>query len=213
MSKIKVLVIDDHPLVCLGVSALLSNHPSIECIHIAHNINKGIEANQTYYPELILLDVVFPDQSGLDFISILLKRRKPPKVIVFSAYENEYLVNKALDLGANGYLLKDSLPDELQSAITKVCLGEFYLSRIIGEKIALHSKGKIGNIQLASLTSRQLHLLQLVAAGHEVKDICEIVKKGERNIQGQIAMLRGLLGAKNNVELARIAIKNKLSII
>jgi len=163
-NKIRVLVVDDHPVVRQGVIANVK--PQRDMIVVAE-AGDGLEALaliKQHSPDVVLLDLRMPAMDGLDVIAAVNNARLTSKVIIMTTFESEEDVHRSIKAGARGYLLKDSTQDEILDAIRRVSLGETYLPARILQKVA-------EGLRKPELSPREIEVLQCVAAGKSNKEI------------------------------------------
>ena len=163
----KVLLIEDHPIVRAGCRRLLAERPDVTVIE-AETAAAGLAAVEAHAPDLIILDLNLPDARGLDVLKTLRARPSPPRVIVFSMYEEPAFVSTALDSGAAAYVSKNDDPDALLEAMDAVLAGQTYLSRALAQKLALARLSGAPANPLEGLSERERDLVNLLATGQSL---------------------------------------------
>jgi DNA-binding NarL/FixJ family response regulator len=205
---IKLLIIDDHPIVHDGVAAILRSEPDIRIVGSASTIAEAMARIAASAPDVALLDVRLPDEDGLDGIATILAAHPRLRVIMFTAYDAEEYVYAAIKAGAKGYVVKGSPGQELVRAIRQVHAGDSYLSPAIGATLArqVASPRRTGGL----LSPRELAVLRLVAAGQSNQQIAESLGITERTIKFHVTAIFNKLGADNRAQAVALAAKRGL---
>ena len=200
---IKLLIIDDHPIVHDGVAAILRAEKDIEIVGSGGTVAQGLSAMRSVTPDVVLLDVRMPDEDGLDGIQRILEAHPKVRIVMFTAYDAEEYVFAAIKAGAKGYVLKGSPGQELVRAIRQVHGGDSYLSPAIGATLArqvAHPRRSGG-----LLSSRELAVLRLVAAGQSNPQIAESLGISERTVKFHVTAIFNKLGADNRAQAVALA--------
>jgi DNA-binding NarL/FixJ family response regulator len=178
MSKIKVLIADDHALVREGITAFLKTCDDIEVIAEASDGIEAIEKAHRLHPDIIVMDINMPKLGGYE-ATIEIKKTNPEiKILVLTQYDDKEYVNRLLKAGVSGYILKRAAGTELISALRAVSRGEFYLCPVVAPYIIESYVGKkIISVDdpYEKLTDREKQVLKLIAEGHTHKEIAEIL--------------------------------------
>ena len=197
---IKLLIIEDHPLVVEGLRNLIESHDNFSLCGVAVNADEALLLLKNCVPDVILLDIMLPGMTGLELIDILRKNYPTSRVLVISTYSQRYYVEAMLEKGAKGYLLKNAGNDEIIEAITSVYYDEVYLSR----EIALNQRKNAG--QQVSLSRREIEVLKLVANGLTNKEIAEKLFISPLTVDSHRKNLIAKLEARNTASLIKIAL-------
>jgi DNA-binding NarL/FixJ family response regulator len=203
---IKVLIVEDHPIVREGVTAVLERERDIEVVGAAESIADGLRVAGRVRPDVVLLDLKLPDAdaSGGDATaSVASFARVTPGIVVFTAHEADDDVFRAIRGGARGYLLKGSPAAEIAQAIRQVHAGESYLSARIAAKLVkgvAQPRGRAG-----VLSARERGVLRLVAAGQSNRQIAKTLAISERTVKFHVTSLFNKLGADNRAQAVAIA--------
>lgn len=208
--SIRILLADDHALVRAGLRALLENMTDVVVVAEASNGREALEVIRSLQPDIALMDIEMPELNGVEATLRLSQDLARTKVIVLSMHEQETYVRNALRAGASGYLLKGSLPTELELAIRAVHRGERYLSpRISGRVIDgyVSEAGPGAADPLERLTSRQREVLQLVAEGHSTKDIAVRLNLSVKTVETHRADIMTRLDIHDVPGLVRLAVR------
>jgi len=200
---IKVLIIDDHPIVHDGVMSILRGEPDIRVIGSAATIAEAIEVTGRETPHVALLDLRLRGEDGLDGLARLLEAHPAVRVVMFTAYDADEYVFAAIKAGARGYVLKGSPGQELVRAIRQVHAGDSYLSPAIGATLAR----QVANPRRGSglLTTRELAVLRLVAAGQSNQQIAVSLGITERTVKFHVTAIFNKLGADNRAQAVALA--------
>ena len=207
----KVMLADDHVLMREGIKHLLEFDGSIEVIEEASNGIECLEKLKDCCPDILLLDINMPDMNGIEVLEEIKKSKNPIKVLMLTVHnEVEYLV-KAIDIGANGYILKDSGSTELKHAINIILNEDSYIqpsllpalnSRLINRDL---DKEKVD-----SLTKRELEILKQVAEGMFNKEIANNLNISERTVKNHISNIFKKIDVSDRTQAAVFAIKNNI---
>ena len=209
---IKIMITDDHSMIREGLKNLLELEGDIEVIAEAENGEECLEKLASgVKPDVLLLDINMPKMNGLEVLKNLKERKLKIKVLVLTVHnETEYLM-KAVDIGINGYVLKDSESSELKKAITAIADGENYIQPSLIP--ALNSKMIEKNedeLKIDSLTKRELQVLKEVAVGKFNRDIAKEMEISERTVKNHISSIFKKLDVTDRTQAAVYAIKNNL---
>ena len=203
---IRVLIVDDHPIVREGVSAVLERERDVEIVGAAATSGEGLRLAEQLRPDVILLDLKLPDGQGADSVAAF--ARATPGIIVFTAHDADEEVFRAIRGGARGYLLKGTPAAELAQAIRQVHAGESYLSPSIAAKLV---QGVADPRRRSGLLSaRERGVLRLVAAGLSNRQIGETLSISERTVKFHVTAIFNKLGADNRAQAVAIAAERGL---
>ena len=201
---IKVLIVDDHALVRMGIRRLLDDVPDIEVVAEAESGEKALILVKTCKPDVVLLDMKMPGIDGWEVTRRLKKSAPEIKVIAVTALNSEPLPTRILQLGAMGYLTKDSGLDEMAAAIRKVAKGDKYLSAEIAQKMAIEDS------PFERLSEREMQVMLMITRGLTVQDIAERLFLSTKTINGYRYRMFEKLDIKNDVELTYLAMKHRI---
>lgn len=206
---IHVLIVDDHALVRMGIRRLLEDAPDISVIGEAENGERALEFIRSNKPDVVLLDMKMPGIDGWEVTRRLHKSYPDIKVIAVTASSTDTLPARILQLGAMGYLTKESGSRDLTSAIRKVYQGEHYLSAEIAQKIALNSLAHQESI-FDVLSEREMQVMLMITRGLTVQTIAERLFLSAKTVNGYRYRIFEKLEIKNDVELTYLAMKHRL---
>lgn len=212
MNPCKIVLADDHNLVRAGLRTLLDALACCQVVGEAANGEALVAQVEALRPDLVLTDITMPGVNGLEATSQIMKRWPLTKVIILTMYEDEEYVTLALSHGAVGYLLKDSAPSELETAIQTVMKGQVYLSPLVSSKlIGTYAQQLRSDKKLEpTLSPRQREVLQLIAQGQSTKDIARLLSLSVKTIETHRSRMMQQLDIHEVTGLVRYAIKNGL---
>ncbi len=205
---IRVLIVDDHALVRMGIRRLLDDLPDIEVVAEAENGETALALVKLHQPDVVLLDMKMPGIDGWEVTRRLKKTSPKVKVIAVTALSTEPLPSRVLQLGAMGYLTKESGPEEMAAAIRKVVKGEKYLSAEIAQKMAISSLGVPNETPFDLLSEREMQVMLMITRGMNVQDIADRLFLSTKTINGYRYRMFEKLGITNDVELTYMAMKH-----
>lgn len=209
--SIKVMLTDDHALMREGIKHLLEFDGSIEVIEEASDGIECLQKLEKIHPDILLLDINMPEMNGIEVLEELKRREDPLKVLILTVHsEVEYLV-KAVDIGANGYILKDSGSSELKQAIDVIMSGESYIQPSLLP--ALNSRlinRDVDQDKLQTLTKRELEILTQVAGGMFNKEIAVNLNISERTVKNHISNIFRKIDVSDRTQAAVFAIRNNI---
>ncbi len=209
MKPIRVLLADDHALVRAGVRSLLQRLPGIEVVAEASDGREAVELAKAHQPQVLVCDIGMAGMNGLEAAARVTKECPHVRVIILSMHSSEEYVSQALTAGAVGYLLKDSVPAELELAIRAVAKGETYLSPAVSKHVVSGYMRRLGGDSnpLEVLTPRQREILQLIAEGKSTKEIAKALKIGVKTAETHRSQLMERLDIHDVAGLVRYAIR------
>jgi two-component system, NarL family, invasion response regulator UvrY len=202
---VKVLIVDDHPVVRAGLCRLLAAEPDVEVRETAD----GREALRLYreqLPTLVILDLNLPGLGGLEVLERLKAADPEAHILILSMHDDDTHVTRALQAGAMGYVTKNADPEELLEAIARVAVGQTYIEREIAEALVFASL-KTSPHPLQDLSSRDLEILRLLAEGRSLSQIADTLGIGYKTAANNCTRIKAKLGAASTAELIRIAIR------
>ncbi len=206
MNPIRILLADDHVLVRAGFRSLLQNFPGLEIIGEASNGHEALQMIAKHRPDIVLMDIAMPRLNGLETTARVNKEKFKTRVIIVSMHANPEYAQRAIAVGAKGYLLKDSMASELELAIRSVARGETYLTPTISNHfLNAYTRGPSAGTKLfGQLTSRQREILSLIVEGYSRKEISQKLNISVKTFDTYRAQLMELLNAHNRAELVRV---------
>jgi DNA-binding NarL/FixJ family response regulator len=203
---IRVLIVDDHPIVREGVTGVLAREPDIEVVGEADTLEEGLRLDGTRQPDVILLDLKLPGATALEGVTSFAGRGRG--IVVFTAHDADDEVFGAIRGGARGYLLKGSPAAEIAEAIRLVHAGESYLSPRIAAKLVKDVAAPRGRTGV--LSPRERGVIRLVAAGLSNRQIGETLSITERTVKFHVTAILNKLGAENRAQAVALAAERGL---
>lgn len=214
-APIRVVVADDHAIVREGIRQVLDGTEGISVVGEAANGPDAFEQAQTLVPDVVVLDVSMPGESGLEVAKRLKRALPATRVLMLSVYDNTEFVLEAVRAGADGYLLKDSSPSELRGAIRKVVAGESAFSAAAARQLSTALREEEANREraerVASLTARELDVLRHVVAGQTNKETAVVLGISHRTVETHRENILKKLGVRSVAELTRLALEMGLA--
>ncbi len=214
MSKIRILLADDHGLVRKGLRLLIESQEGMEVVGEACDGREALKLAGELKPEIAILDIAMPNLNGIDAAAQLAKRGDKVRVIILSMHSDESYVVRALDAGARGYLLKDSAEEDLVQAIRTVAQGRPYFSPAISATLledyirTLHQRGLTDTYDL--LTDREKEVLQLLAEGKSNKEVAALLNLSPYTVETHRTNLMQKLNLHNTAEIVLYAVRKKI---
>jgi two-component system, NarL family, invasion response regulator UvrY len=206
MSKIKILLVDDHSVVRMGFKMLIENESDMAVICEAESGELGITAFKEHKPNVVIMDITMPGMGGLDAIERIIAFDKKAKILVLSAHEDSVHPKRALSAGALGYLTKRSAAEELIKAIRSVNGGTKYLEPTIAQQMAITQlSGENNPVEI--LSDREFEVFIALAKGKSTNEIADTMCLSPRTVGTHLYNIKQKLNANNSAEIALIAIR------
>jgi DNA-binding NarL/FixJ family response regulator len=197
---IRILSVDDHPLVRQGVAGLLAVQPDMTLIAEAENGREAIHQFRAHCPDITLMDLQMPEMNGLDAIIAIRGEFPEARIIVLTTYVGDVQALRAIKSGARAYLLKNTLHKELVETIRAVHAGKKYFSPEVSFQLAEHATDD-------ALTPAEIRVLRLIAEGNANKEIAALLSVSEETVKGQIRNILSKLSARDRTHAAMIGLK------
>lgn len=197
---IRILAVDDHPLIREGIAHLLAHEPDMQLIAEADSGREAIRQFRAHRPDVTLMDLQMPEMSGLDAIVAIHSESPQARIIVLTTFPGDVQVVRALKAGAHAYLLKTTLNTELRQTIRAVYAGRKALSPEVSYQVAEHATDD-------ALTPAEVRVLRLIAAGNANKEIAAQLAVSEETVKGQVSKILSKLGAKDRTHAVVIGLK------
>jgi len=204
MDKIRVLIADDHPVVREGVMAMLQSSGEFEIVGLAVDGLEALRLAEELRPDVVLIDVQMPNMDGIEATSHITQRVPATRVVIFSSFDQEEYIYKAIQAGARAYLLKDIELPALLDVIRAAARGESVLPSNIATKLVGHISAQR---TLVYLTRREQEVLCLLAHGLRNKEIASQLNIAERTVKSHVANIIAKLGVKCRTEAVSRALK------
>jgi two-component system response regulator NreC len=209
MKKIRILLADDHAVVRQGFRMILSAHPDLEIVGEAGNGREAVELAATLRPDVVVMDVAMPELNGIEATRRLTAENPHIRVVALSMHKDSGYVREILRAGARGYLLKDSVADDLVAAVRSVAGGEGYLSPAISNAVLDDYRKHVTN-PIDLLSSREREVLQMLAEGKTNKEIAVTLNLSVYTVDAHRGRIMEKLNVHSINELVRFAVRNGL---
>ena len=204
--KVTIVLVDDHAVVRAGVRRLLEQETLFEVIGEAESGEKAYKIFGELKPDVMVMDLSMPGMGGLESIRRILMRHERARILVLSMHEDLSFANQALKLGAKGYLIKNTLGDDLVKSIQMVARGEIFLSDEIAKKMGMQSTSGTED-PIDELSAREFEIFRLLAEGLEIDAIAATLNISSKTVSNYQTMIKQKLNINTAVELIRYAIK------
>jgi DNA-binding NarL/FixJ family response regulator len=208
--SVRILIVDDHAVVRAGLRLLLEAEEDLEPVGEAGTAREAVFEARTLKPDVILLDVVMPDQSGLDIVPTLLHERPETKVLVLSMQDDPQYVRQAFAAGASGYVLKEAADVEVVAAIREVARGGRYVHPELGARLISAETDERRRADEDPLSDREREVLRLLALGHTNQEIAQQLYISVRTAETHRAHIMQKLRLSSRAELVRHALSQGL---
>ena len=202
----RVLIVDDHPIVASGCRALLAGEGEI-MLSEASDAESGERVFASEHPDICVIDINLPTVSGFELARRILARDANARIIMFSMNDDPIFAARAIEVGAKGYVSKSGDPRDLVEAIRQVGQGGTYLPTAIAQSIAFAGPA-FAQSPLSKLTAREMEILRLLGAGKSLSEIAWLVHSSYKTVANTSSIMRQKLGVRTSTELVRLAIEN-----
>jgi len=214
MKKTRILLVDDHRIVRMGLRTILNDHAEMEVVGEAGNAAEALREVERLRPDVVLMDIRLPGESGIEATSQITKRYPQSKVVMLTSFTDDSLVFRAISAGAVGYVLKQVEDEGLIRAIAAAARGDAVLDPSVTSKLIAHvreAEQKSDEDAFRDLSGRELDVLQLVAKGKTNPEIAESLNLSERTVGNYVSTILQKLHLTNRIELATYAVEHHLS--
>lgn len=199
-TQIRILCVDDHPLMREGIAAIIRNEPDMVLVAEASNGREAIQGYREHRPDIALMDLRLPDISGIDAVIAIRTEYPSAKVIMLTTFEGDSEIQRALEAGAQGYMLKSMSRKQLVEMIRRVHAGRKH----IPPEVAAHLAEHLGE---ETLSKREVEVLDKVAGGNRNSDIAALLFISEETVKGHIKHIMEKLGASDRTEAVAIGVR------
>src|SRR6266436_1804374 len=200
LARIRVFSVDDHPLLQEGLAAIINNQPDMVLIAQASSAQEGIQLFRKHKPDVTLMDLRLPDKSGIDAMIAIRAEFPEARIIMLTTFEGDVEIQRALEAGARGYLLKNMPPSEILDVIRHVHAGKKRVSPEVAAQLAEHMSDE-------GLTAREVEVLRKVAGGNRNRDIADLLFISEETVKVHIKHIMDKLGAKDRTQAIAIGVR------
>src|SRR5207249_6458032 len=204
----RVIVVEDHPVLCDGLMQLICRQPDLACVGVADNTPDAKRLVEQCKPDLMLLDLRLKGGDALDLIKTLRVEHPHLKVLVLSQYDELIYAERALRAGASGYIMKENATEEVLRAVRKVLAGELYFSEKVAAAIVqrtLREKPNGSRVGVERLSDREMQVLQLLGAAYSPREIAEQLHLSRKTVETHCEKTKHKLSLHNAAELRRFA--------
>ena len=199
-SKIRVLSVDDHPLLRQGIAAIINSAGDMVVVAQAATGSEAVRVFRDHLPDVTLMDLRLPDISGIDAMAAIRETAPDARIVMLTTFEGDVEIQRALAAGARGYLLKSTPPEDLLEAVRLVHAGKKRIPADIAAKLAEHFADE-------SLTEREIDVLRHIAGGNRNRDIADLLAISEETVKAHIKHIMEKLGANDRTQAVTIAVR------
>jgi two-component system, NarL family, response regulator DevR len=213
MVKQRVLLVDDHEVVRLGLKALLERHPQFDVIGEASNAREALEIVGNYHPDVVVMDIRLPGTSGIEACEEITNRYPETRVIMLTSYAEDEMLFSAIRAGASGYMLKQIGGEDLVRALEAVGRGEALLDPAVTQRVFQEVRRAVKEEEasaFAHLSQQEKHVLLLVSEGKTNREIAKALFLGEGTVRNYVSSILSKLGVNNRAEAAAYAVEHNL---
>jgi len=197
---IRVFCVDDHPMLRKGIATVINDEPDMQVVGEASNAQEAVEQFRKHRPDVTLMDLRLPDTSGIEAMRAIQAEFPGARIIVVTTFEGDAEIQRALEAGAHGYLLKNMPPDELVASIRHVYAGKKRIPSQLAARLAEHLSDE-------ALTTREVEVLRLLAEGNRNLEIAERLFVSEKTIKAHVQHIMEKLGAKDRTQAVAVGIR------
>ena len=208
--KIRVLIVDDHAVLRSGLHLLLDAQSDIEVVGEAGDVKEAVFETRDKQPDVVLMDVVMPGQTGIEGVPLVLKEAPEAKVLVLSMQDDPRYVHEAFAAGAAGYILKEAVDAEVVGAIQRVAAGDHYVHPALGARLVAAEAEAKAREEADPLSDREREVMRLLALGHTNQEIAKMLYISVRTAETHRAHIMQKLRLGSRAELVRYAIDQGL---
>jgi two-component system response regulator DevR len=213
MQQQKILIVDDHEVVRLGLKALLEHHPQFEVIGEAGDAKDAIEQVGVLLPDVVLMDIRLPGASGIEACQEITRRYPQTRIIILTSYAEDEMLFSAIRAGASGYVLKQIGGEDLIKALEAVSRGEALLDSAVTQRVFQEVRRAVKEEEasaFSSLSQQEKHVLLLVSEGKTNREIAKSLFLGEGTVRNYVSSILSKLGVSNRAEAAAYAVEHSL---
>ena len=213
MVKYRLVLVDDHEVVRLGLKTLLERHPQFEVVGEAGNARDAVDLVSRIKPDVVLMDIRLPGASGIDACEEITKNNPNSKVIMLTSYAEDEMLFSAIRAGASGYVLKQIGGEDLVKAIESVGRGEALLDPAVTQRVIQEVRRAVKEEEASAfvnLSQQEKHVLIAVSEGRTNREIAKSLYLGEGTVRNYVSSILSKLGVSNRAEAAAYAVEHNL---
>jgi len=213
MNKQRILLVDDHEVVRLGLKALLDHHPQFEVVGEAGTSKEALEQVSRLRPDIVLMDIRLPGASGIEACDEVTRTFPETRVVMLTSYAEDEMLFSAIRSGASGYVLKQIGGDDLIRALEAVSRGEALLDPAVTQRVFQEVRRAVKEEEasaFANLSQQEKHVLMLVSEGKTNREIAKALFLGEGTVRNYVSSILSKLGVSNRAEAAAYAVEHNL---
>jgi len=213
MAKQRIILVDDHEVVRLGLKSLLDRHPQFEVVGEASSARDALEQVAAVQPDVVVMDIRLPGTSGIEACEQIVDNHPNTKVIMLTSYAEDEMLFSAIRAGASGYVLKQIASEELVKAIEAVGRGEALLDPAVTQRVFQEVRRAVKEEEASAfqhLSQQEKHVLLLVSEGKTNREIAKNLFLGEGTVRNYVSSILSKLGVNNRAEAAAYAVEHSL---
>jgi len=213
MVKQRILLVDDHEVVRLGLKSLLERHPQFEIVGEAASAREALEQVENNHPDVVVMDIRLPGTSGIEACEEITSRFPETRVLMLSSYAEDEMLFSAIRAGASGYILKQIDGEELVRALEAVARGEALLDPAVTQRVFQEVRRAVKEEEASAfvhLSQQEKHVLLLVSEGRTNREIAKALFLGEGTVRNYVSSILSKLGVSNRAEAAAYAVEHNL---
>ena len=213
MAKQRIVLVDDHEIVRVGLKSLLDRHPQFEVVAEAGSAREALEQVATLEPDVVLMDIRLPGTSGIEACEQIVDQHPNTKVIMLTSYAEDEMLFSAIRAGASGYVLKQIASEELIKAVEAVGRGEALLDPAVTQRVFQEVRRAVKEEEASAfqhLSQQEKHVLLLVSEGKTNREIAKNLFLGEGTVRNYVSSILSKLGVNNRAEAAAYAVEHNL---
>ena len=213
MSRQRILLVDDHEVVRLGLKALLEHHPQFEVVGEASNAREAVDQVSRSNPDIVLMDIRLPGASGIEACEEITRRFPDTRVVMLTSYAEDEMLFSAIRAGASGYVLKQIGGEDLVRALEAVGRGEALLDSAVTQRVFQEVRKAVKEEEasaFSNLSQQEKHVLVLVSEGKTNREIAKALFLGEGTVRNYVSSILSKLGVSNRAEAAAYAVEHNL---
>jgi DNA-binding NarL/FixJ family response regulator len=213
MAKQRIILVDDHEVVRLGLKSLLERHPQFEIVGEAGSAREALEQVNALNPDVVVMDIRLPGTSGIEACEQIVNQHPNTKVIMLTSYAEDEMLFSAIRAGASGYILKQIGSEDLVKALESVGRGEALLDPAVTQRVFQEVRRAVKEEEasaFAHLSQQEKHVLLLVSEGKTNREIAKSLFLGEGTVRNYVSSILSKLGVNNRAEAAAYAVEHNL---